>query len=350
MLHVSTRPEHPVPRTPGTPGAVPPPTPRRRHPRSPAGRVETKTIAAALDEIIETCALDQPYPLYRYIADEIGVHATTVLRYHSGYLASAPAPVQGFVGRLLAEVRAGRSLPFDAPAGRGTLASRRTLSDRVPATRVREGMDDVLRSLGQGENQFLCRYLAGRVGMHSTSVLRYYRGDLKSAPRSLLVELDALREKIAKGETIPFRRCPGGTPVVAREQTQLILEELARETSDEDEAALYRQIEERLAIPRGTVGRIRTDPTLRFVRADVHRALERFVQGTEYDPCGTYEVGQRVRHHLFGPGTVEAKVHKNRIRVVFGKDERVLLSEAVSEDPYRYLRSAGGGMFSGRGR
>lgn len=309
---------------------------------SEPARVDSGWITRALEEIVELRRLERPYTLYRHVAAEAGVHPTTILRYRNGYLATADGGVHACVRRFLEDARRGRPLGFEVPGRSGRGGQRLAPAARVPSSLVRDGMEAVLRSLDLDEHQFLCRYLADEVGLHATTVLRYYRCELKTAPWILLAQVEKLREKIANGEAVPFRRSAMGAPVVVREQTQKILAQLLDDRDPDERTELISGLEHRLNLRRGTVQRICSDPSLRFVQAHVHRAIEAIVEGVEYDPGRTYPLGQRIRHHLFGAGDVVEKVHKNKVLVEFAGGRRVLLSEAVPEDPYRYMRSAGG--------
>jgi hypothetical protein len=306
-------------------------------------RVPGTRVAKALDEIIKRRHLDRPYTLYRYIAEQSGVHSTTVLRYHSGYLRSTQPAVYECIRELLARVRTGHELPFEDLATGGSTTHRPPRPTRVPVAQVRRALSEVLRSLGLGPRQILFRYLAERTGIHPSTVLRYYQGDLQTAPRALVEEIDRLRRRIVAGEAVVFRQGPDGTEVVLRSRTRSIVEELLRERGGGDGQSCFQELDCRLALPPGTTRRICTDPDLYIVQADIHLAVEKFVHGVAYDPVQTYCVGDRIRHHMFGLGTVKEKIHKNKIRVEYCGGKQVILSEAVPEDPYRYFRLGGGG-------
>ncbi len=337
------RPVLPEGRHPGIPMAMKPMN-------QPSRRVSTAQIAQALDEIVGTRRLEHPYTLYRYIAHRTGVHPTTVLRYHTGYLKSVPANVYTHIRKLLELVRRGQALPFENKNLGNRATGRMSPTGRVPATAVRKGLGGVFQYLGLREHQVLYRYLAERVGLHPTTVLRYYRGYLQTAPAALVAEIDFLRGQIVRGEVVLFRQGPDGSPVVLREQTRSIVEEFLATQGTAAEPAETEQLDIRLDLPPGTTGRIRFDAAQHFVPVNIHRAIEQFVHGVEYDPIRTFHVGQRVRHHLFGPGTVREKIHKNRVRIEFLDGKQVVLAEAVPEDPYRYQRMGGGEVWIERGK
>ena len=323
-------------------------TPGHQGGREPR-RVSGAIVARVLDEIIEWRQLDRPFTLYRHIAEHTGVHSTTVLRYHTGYLRSAPLAVYLFIRGLLTRARTGHALPFESLA-RGRRATKSSpQSNRVPSARIRQALEGLLQSLGLDESEILFRYLAERVGIHACTVRRYYLGDLQTAPAVMVEEIDRLRVRIVGGEAVVFRRGPDGSEVVQRSRTRSIVEKLLREPEVDDERSCFRHLDHRLALPPGTTRSICNDPNLRFVHADIHLAIEKFVHGVRYDPVQTYRVGDRIRHPMFGAGTVKEKIHKNKVRVEFLGGKQVLLSEAVPEDPFRYQRSGGGGTLAESG-
>lgn len=309
--------------------------------RSNGDRVPAEPVASALDQIFERIALQTPYSLYCLIAERAHVHATTVMRCHQRRQKTVSNSVEASVDRLLGEIRRGESL--DLPGRRRESTLRRSLGDkrRVPSERVKEKIDTILDALGLDEQQFLYRYLADQIGLHATTVMRYHRGELRSAPADLLVVATDLQKRVARGEDIPFQRSPSGDRMIVREHTLSILDELLQVTGEESKARLFRQLDDRLCLRPGTVARIYYDHKLRFVRADIHRGLETLVRRTEYDPCQVYQVGERVNHHLFGVGTVAKKVHKDKLLVRFGEGREILLAERVPSDPFLHMRSGG---------
>jgi len=299
-----------------------------------------------LDEIVEITGLQRPYKLYRYLADHTGVHPTTVLRYHHGYLGTANGALHRCACELLARVQQGDDA---ALVDGGGAARPRARSSRVPVEQVQARIESIQRALGLEEHQFLYRHLAKEVGMHTTTVLRYHRGDLRTAPVELLTALERLEQRIASGEVVSFCRSANGANMVVRDRTIEVLDRLIRVCGAENKAALFRRLDEQLGQRQGTIARIYYDRKLRFVRSDIHEGLERWGRHTEYDPCRVYAIGERVNHHLFGTGTVTGKVHKNKVQILFAGDRTMLLAEAVPEDPFLHMRSGGWGP-SGQAR
>ncbi len=321
---------------------------RRRGPGRPRGgndtRLPASEVVRAIDEIIERLAIDRPYPLLRYIATRAGVHPTTVMRVHKGILRTTDPALHHCVLALRDEIRRDVLPPFavvQRPRPADGAASR---AGRVTTRLVREQMERVLCSLGMDQHQFLIRYLASRIGTHPTTVLRYYRGDLRTAPARLLDEIQRLQDDIDRGQPVAFCRSSGGDAMVLREQTLELIQQLLDADTAHPKSLLFKEIERRLGLRAGTIGRIYYDHKLHFVRADIHEALARITTQVDYDPCRIYAPGERLRHHLFGLGTVERKVHKNKILVRFDDDHRVLLAEAVPVDPFLCMRSGGRGL------
>jgi hypothetical protein len=312
----------------------------RSTPETVPRRVPADEVARTLDEIIELTGLQRPYKLYRYLADQTGVHPTTVLRYHHGRLGTANGALHRCAEDLLIRARRGEVQGL-GDGGGGTRPHART--SRVPVEQVQERIRSIQRALGLEEHQFLYRHLAEEVGMHTTTVLRYHRGDLRTAPVELLDALERLEDRISRGEVVSFARSANGANMVVRERTIEILERLIEVCGVEHKAGLFRRLDEQLGLRQGTIARIYYDRKLRFVRAEIHDGLERWGRHTEYDPCRIYTLGERVNHHMFGTGTVTGKVHKNKVQIRFAGERTMLLAEAVPEDPFLHLRSGGWG-------
>jgi len=298
-------------------------------------------VASTLDRILDRIAPQTPYSVYRLIADRSHVHATTVMRCHQRRQGTVSRALEMGVQQLLGELDRGEVPALPALRKRTSRTIATGDGRRVPASRIKQKIDDVLDALGLDEQQFIYRYLADQIGLHPTTVLRYHRGELNSAPADLLAVANDLSARIARGEDVPFQRSPSGDRMVVRERTLAILGELIEVTGEESKARLFRQLDERLSLRPGTIARVYYDHKLRFVRADIHQTLESLVRRTEYDPCQVYQVGERVHHHLFGVGTVTEKVHKNKLLVRFGDGREILLAERVPSDPFLHVRSGG---------
>lgn len=303
-------------------------------------RVAADQVSHALDEIVSRLQLDHVYPLHRHVAELAGVHPTTVMRYHNADLYTASEKLCNIVADLLEKVRAGETMPFAQPRKPASGGGVRSLGSRVPSGQVREELDAIQRLLDKDETQFLYRYVAENTGLHPSSVRRYHRGELRTAPASLLGTLGSLRARLESGEPVAFLRSPGGETMVDRAHTLEALEALLAFHTDQPKVRMFQQLDERLGFKRGTVNRIYYDRKVRFVRASVHKAIERLASANEYDPCRVYEIGERIDHHMFGVGVVRRKIHKNKIEVEFAEEKRIILAEAVPIDPFLRYRFA----------
>jgi len=310
---------------------------RERAPRR-SSRVPAEELATLLDAIIETLGLQQTYGLYRHVAESSGVHATTVLRAHRGDLSTVRATVLEATRGLLERVQRGEPTALGGPDGTPPAAPASGRTGRVPVIEVRARIETLLASVCAEEQQYLYRHLAEKIGLHPTTVLRYHQGELHTAPAALLDAIDELEKHLARRDAVHFRRSAGGRPMVLRALTLELIEDLLLEGSHEHKGALFRELDEQLGARPGTISRIYYDRSATFVRADVHQALEQFVNGIEYDPYRIFRPGQRVRHHMFGLGTVQQKVHKNKILVKFAGRPALILCENVPLDPFLRLR------------
>ena len=53
---------------------------------SPTARVSSLAIAEVIDSVVEQLGEDSPAPVYQYLGRRLGIHPTTILRYHRGSL------------------------------------------------------------------------------------------------------------------------------------------------------------------------------------------------------------------------------------------------------------------------
>jgi len=263
------------------------------------------------------------------------------MRYHNSNLHTASGRLVDVVDDLLRRVRDGEDLPIERPKRRKDLPTIRARGRRVSAALIRDRIDSLQHLLDKDEAQFLYRYVAQNTGLHPSSVRRYHRGELRTAPSTLLAVLDDLLGRLENGEIVAFLRSPEGSAMVDRSHTIEVLTTLLQYNEDQPKVKFFQGLDERLGFKRGTVNRIYYDRKIRFVRAEVHAALEQMSRHTEYDPCRVFEVGERIQHHLFGVGIVRQKVHKNKIRVEFDDEQEIILAEAVPSDPFlRYRRAS----------
>jgi hypothetical protein len=70
---------------------------------------------------------------------------------------------------------------------------------RVPARLVSAALDEIRDLLGMDFSHALYRYVSSKTGIHPTTLLRYHRGRLESAPAELALFLQRLQEQIAHG-------------------------------------------------------------------------------------------------------------------------------------------------------
>jgi hypothetical protein len=337
-----SKPGIPIPARPPLPTASlrTPPLPKTPRPRQRGRRIAASEVSSALDEIVDLLGLDQVYPLHRYIATQAGVHPTTVMRYHNSNLHTASARLAEVVSDVLHQVRDGEDLPIERPRPKRDTAFVRARGGRVPATWISERLDSIHEMLGKDETQFLYRYVGQHTGMHASSVRRYHRGELKSAPAALLAVLDELRTRLENGEAVAFLRNTEGRQMVDRGHTLEALERLLTMSDDMPKVKFFALLDEKLGLKPGTVNRIYYDRKIRFVRAEVHDNLDRLGRYTEYDPCRVFSLNERIEHHMFGVGVVREKIHKNKIKVEFEEGMRIL-AEAVPDDPMlRYGRAS----------
>jgi hypothetical protein len=149
--------------------------------------------------------------------------------------------------------------------------------------------------------------------------------------------LRSLYGRLAAGEAVVFRQGPGeGTEVVPSRCVESLLREIESigiVPASAGDPQFDHLLEAGAGLKRGTLRRIRQPGGRAFVKLGIYRALADLRDGTAYDPCRHYEVGDRLHHHDLGTGTVVEKRHKSRMLVEFGDGTKRLLREDVRMDP-----------------
>ncbi len=296
-------------------------------------RVPSQAIADVIDEILDCTEEQSASSVYRALGHRLGIHSTTLLRYHQGRLRSAPPEVLDEARRLLGRARQSGTLPPPERSMRRTAASLR--QPRVPAWRLAHQLDRLIEMLELSEPSALHRLLATQTGIHATTVLRFHRGVLRSAPQPLLDAATALEQRVRAGEAIRFPHGSDGAAAVTRTTFAAAVDALMATGLFENRNAMLHKAEDSLEIPRGRLTRLYRCRTFRWVPDAVQTYLEHLARRCQYDPSCVYAVGDRFHHHLFGPGTVLEKRPQDKVRVRFDDDGReVIMRERLREDRY----------------
>jgi len=294
-------------------------------------RVPSRAIAKVIDEILQHTGASSAASVYRLLARRLGVHTTTLLRYHQCRLQSAPRPVLTEVTRVRDEVRRTGALPS---ATQGAPPCCKPKQARVPAWRLAHQLDRLVELTELAEPSALHRLLAARTGVHATTVLRFHRNVLRSAPEVLLHVANDLERQARTGEAIRFPHGGDGSPVVTRTAFATVVDRLVETQLFPNRNALLHRIEDDLGIVRGRLTRLYRCRTFRWVPGAVLDILEELERQAQYDPSRTYEPGERLHHHLFGPGTVVKKLPLKKMIVAFDDGRSHTLREQLREDTY----------------
>jgi len=303
-------------------------------------RVPSRAIAEVIDQILEHSGDSSAAPVYRLLACRLGVHTTTLLRYHQQRLRSAPDPVLAEANRVLDEVRRTGALPR---ASGGRVPSCQPKQARIPAWRLAHQLDRLVELTELAEPSALHRLLASCTGVHATTVLRFHRNVLQSAPEVLLQVANDLERRVRNGEAIRFPHGGDGSPVVTRTAFAAAVDRLVETGLFPNRNAMLHRIEDDLRIPRGRLTRLYRCRTFRWVPGEVLDVLEALERQVQYDPSRCYRPGERLYHHLFGPGTVAEKLPLEKIVVQFDDGKVQTLREKLREDTYwRQARNSPG--------
>ncbi len=298
-----------------------------------ARRIDSTSIAELIDTLIERLDGHSNTSVYRYLGQRLGIHPTTVLRYHRGRLRTAPPEVASEVRKLLTTVQENGALPPMARDGAGE-TPRKVAPSRVPSWRLAHLLDRIIEMLQLSEPSALHRLLAHQTGTHPTTVLRFHRGNLRSAPETLLEAAIQLERRIRAGEAIRFPHGTTGDLMVTRTSFAAAVDAVMETGLFPDRNGMLHRVEDHLGLRRGRLTRLYRCRTFRWVPDSVQTYLETLIVRCQYDPACDYEIGDRLCHHLFGAGTVVAKMPVDKIRVRFDDGSEKIMRERLRENGY----------------
>ncbi len=298
-----------------------------------SSRVESDAIAETIDAITAGLDHSSSTSVYQYLGQRLGVHPTTLLRYHRGNLRTAPAVVLAEARALLKKVEVHGVLPTTDGPGDAEMI-RRPTAPRVPSWRLAHLFDRLIETLELTEPSALHRLLAIETAIHPTTVLRIHRGILRSAPQILLSAAVQLEERIRAGEAIRFPHSTRGTSMVTRQSYARAVDALMETGLFPDRNRMLHSIEDKLGIPRGRLTRLYRCQTFRWVQGNIQAHLEQMLVKCQYDPSLIYKRGDCFHHHLFGAGVVVSKQPVDKIRVAFADGSTRILRERLREDGY----------------
>jgi hypothetical protein len=210
-----------------------------------------------------------------------------------------------------------------------------TVEGRVPSWRLKALIDRIQSLLCLSERQVIHRFLATQVGISTRSVLRYDKGDVETSPSILIEAARDILERIRMGKPIVFLRGRDVRPVVVRKQFVDLVDRVIRSELFIDRFDLFKQVEDELGLQKGRVARLYRSSDVQLIDSTIYECISGLVQRARYDPRACYKVGDRVRHPVFGVGTVQEKVPREKIRVRFGDGSERVLREQLEEDPIR---------------
>ena len=147
---------------------------------------------------------------------------------------------------------------------------------------------------------------------------RALRKRVRRAPtQQLLAAATELEQRVRLGEAVRFPPGGDGEATVTRSAFVRVVDQLMATGLFRDRNLMLHRVEDELEIPRGRLTRLYRCRTFRWVPEQVQLHLEQLGDRCQYDPTLTYALGDRLVHHLFGPGTVEGKQPVDKIRVRF---------------------------------
>ncbi len=207
--------------------------------------------------------------------------------------------------------------------------------ERVPSWRLKALIDRIQKVLCLSERQVIHRFLAREVDISTRSVLRYDKGDVATAPAVLIEAARNVLDRVRMGKPVIFLRGREVRPVVVRKQLVDLVDRVVRSGLFVDRFELFKQIERELSLRNGRIARLYRSTDVQLIDASIYECISGLIQRARYDPRCSYGPGDRIRHPVFGVGTVVEKVPKAKILVEFADGEKRLLREKLHEDPVR---------------
>ena len=210
------------------------------------------------------------------------------------------------------------------------------LSDgRVQSWRLKTLIDRIQSTLSLSERQVIHRYLANQVGISTRSVLRYDKGDVTTTPAILVEAARNVLERIRMGRPVVFLRGREKRPVVVRKQLVDLVDRIVRSGLYPDRFELFKLVEDKLGLRSGRIARLYRSTDVQLIDRAIFDTASALASKARYDPRADYHVGDRIRHPVFGVGTVKKKVRKKKVLVKFLDGSERILREQLKEDPIR---------------
>ena len=294
-------------------------------------RIEASTAARLIEEMLEALGDCPPARLYRLLSSEVGLHQVTLMRYHQGKLATVSAERMRDIRRVHAEVLGGE---LTTPARSRTKRRCQSARRRVPAAVLRPLFDRLMKILQITEREVLYRCLAERTGMNGTTLYRYHRGGLASAPASLEWILRGLIAGCAMDRYPELTRASGGKAVTPRSVFKSKVDDLARTGAYRRKSKLFSDLAAELGVQPERLRKAYYDSRLRLVPRLYCKGLDRLLEKLDYDPSRTYRIGERIRHPHFGVGVVRSRRPRRAILVELHDGSTILLREDYQHDRY----------------
>jgi hypothetical protein len=206
---------------------------------------------------------------------------------------------------------------------------------RVPSWRLKTLIDRIQSTLALSERQVIHRFLASQVGISTRSVLRYDKGDVATTPSILIEAARDVLERIRMGRPVVFLRGREKRPVVVRKQFVDLVDRIVRSGLFPDRFELFKMIEDMLELRSGRIARLYRSTDVQLIDRAVFDTVASLASKSRYDPRISYDVGDRIRHPVFGVGAVIEKIPKEKILIRFLDGSERVLRECLEEDPVR---------------
>jgi len=188
-------------------------------------------------------------------------------------------------------------------------------------------IDEICEKMQLPERAAVMATIAKIGGVNPITVNRIYTGK-QAFCNSRVLAAGAQLVEIIRAEKVPTLLA-GTKEVVPHHYFQAAIGKLEKwGLYDHKKLVLVLQQRHSFTMNDNRLQRIYQERTkFRWVDAAIYRDVEALVTNAKYDTYHSYQVGQRLHHHLFGPGTVTGKIHRDKICVMFDNGETYTLAE-----------------------
>ncbi len=299
-------------------------------------RVQVDEISMLMDSILDKLEVDIPNRLYNLVALRTGLHPTTVLRYHRREIDSADERVLQCVLEINEQIE-GEHLSLLEEEEHALSMGDISYTDRLrwSTRKINQELKRIMILLDSDDPSPVYRYVSEVLDISPATVMCHNSGALLEHSDDVARVLRDLWCRLKSGEAVVFSTgATSGDRVVPRQNVLQLVHTIRAMEIIPDGECFESTLERMTGLGQGALGKLRDPSAPPFAPHEVHLRLAALIDRVAYEPCRSYEIGDRIHHHSLGIGTIVEKCHKSRIIVQFKSGVRRQLCEAVELRPY----------------